>query len=121
MTNAGRRANYEKQNGTTTLTDRQERPLRKAALKAEHHRPRTVIARPRTQRARFGRKRALAFWYRNAYKRYEKQQRQANRRFRLTRNTAPRHDILKVGPSEKAVERSERTRTAARAAGLHVE
>src|SRR5688572_13957751 len=56
-------------------------------------------------------------WQRQGYARYAQDQRRRNRRnrrFKLSRFTTPRDGVVRVGPSEKAVQRSERLRAAAK-------
>ena len=51
MTTAERQAHYVKQNGRVALTPRQQRQIKKTALRLEHGRHRTPANRPSSDRA----------------------------------------------------------------------
>ena len=71
MTTAARQARYEKQNGRMELSPRQQRQIRKAALRLErgrHRKPKVGIGRGQ-EKVR-GRKSSYAHWIRNAYGRW---------------------------------------------------
>jgi hypothetical protein len=88
MTTAERQAHYVKQNGRLALTPRQQRQIRKVALRLEHGRHRKPVNRPKGERASKGRKKAYAEWTSNIYRRWVKQARRQNPKARLGRHTA---------------------------------
>jgi hypothetical protein len=88
MTTAERQAHYVKQNGRLVLTPRQQRQIRKAALRLEHGRYRMPVNRSKGERASKGRKKAYAEWTSNIYQRWVKQARRQNPKAKLGRYTA---------------------------------
>jgi hypothetical protein len=80
-----RRKIYEKDRGTTTLTGRQERRIRKAGNKAEFRRPKTRVQRV-VQRAQPGYKTALRRWQRQQYTKRLEEKQLSNPRARLGRS-----------------------------------
>jgi hypothetical protein len=89
MPTADRQARYEKQNGGSELTARQQRQIRKTALRLEHGRYRIHVDRA-GERATKGRKRAYADWLRDFYRSQLRGMRRQNRRAKLGRYTAGR-------------------------------
>jgi hypothetical protein len=79
MTYASRRERFEKDRGTTRLTNRQERRIRKAGKKAEFRRPKERAARVR-QRVIPGRRKGQALRQRHAYATQLAEERQTNLR-----------------------------------------
>jgi hypothetical protein len=90
MTTADRQALYVKQNGRLELTARQQRRIRKTALRLEHGRHRIHVYRATRERATKGRKQAYADWLRDFYRSQLRAMRRQNRRARLGRYTAGR-------------------------------
>jgi hypothetical protein len=90
MTTADRQAGYHKQNGRSELTPRQQRQIKKAALRLEHGRHRKPVNRPSGERARKGRKRAYSDWLPDFYRSQLRVMRRQNRRAKLGRYTAGR-------------------------------
>ena len=90
MPTADRQARYEKQNGRSELTARQQRQVRKTALRLEHGRHRIHVDRPSADRATKGRKRAYADWLRDFYRSQLRAMQRQNRRAKLGRYTARR-------------------------------
>jgi hypothetical protein len=90
METADRQARYVKQNGRLELTARQQRQMRKTALRLEHGRHRKPVNRPSAERATKGRKRAYADWLRDFYSSQLRGMRRQNRRAKLGRYTAAR-------------------------------
>jgi hypothetical protein len=88
MTTADRQERYSKQNGGPELTPRQQRQIRKTALRLEHGRHRTPVNRPGGERATKGRKRAYADWLRDFYRSQLRGMRRHDRRAKLGRYTA---------------------------------
>jgi hypothetical protein len=72
------------------LTHRQQRQIRKTALRLEHGRHRTHVDRAAVERATKGRKRAYADWLRDFYRSQLRGMRRQNRRAELGRYTAGR-------------------------------
>jgi hypothetical protein len=89
-TTADRQSRYEKQNGRPELTLRQQRQIRKTALRLEHGRHRKPVNRPSGERATKGRKRAYADWLRDFYRSQLRGMRRQDRRAKLGRYTAGR-------------------------------
>ena len=87
MTTAVRQAHYVKQNGRLELTARQQRRIKKTALRLEHGLHRIHVDRA-GERATKGRKRASADWLRDFYRSQLRGMRQQNRRATLGRYTA---------------------------------
>jgi hypothetical protein len=90
MSTADREARYQKQNGHPELTSRQERQIKKTALRLEHGRHRKPVNRPSAERATKGRTRAYADWLRDFYRSQLRGMRRQNRRAKLGRYTAGR-------------------------------
>lgn len=90
MATADREVRYHKQNGRSKLTARQQRRIRKMALRLEHGRHRIHVDRPTGERATKGRKRAYADWLRDFYRSQLRGMRRQNRRAKLGRYTAGR-------------------------------
>jgi hypothetical protein len=90
MPTADRQARYEKQNGSSELTARQQRQIRKTALRLEHGRHRIHVDRATGERATKGRKRAYADWLRDFYRGQLRGMRRHDRRAKLGRYTAGR-------------------------------
>jgi hypothetical protein len=90
ITTADRQSRYEKQNGRPELTLRQQRQIRKTALRLEHGRHRKPVNRPSGERATKGRKRAYADWLRDFYRSQLRGMRRQDRRAKLGRYTAGR-------------------------------
>jgi hypothetical protein len=90
MLTAEREARYQKQNGRLELTVRQQRQIRKTALRLEHGRHRKPMNRPSSERAIKGRKRAYADWLRDFYRGQVRGMRRQDRRAKLGRYTAGR-------------------------------
>ena len=90
MTTADRQERYIKQNGRTELTARQQRQIRKTALRLEHGRHRKPVDRPTAERETKGRKRAYADWLRDFYRSQLRGMRRQDRRAKLGRYTAGR-------------------------------
>jgi hypothetical protein len=87
MTTAERQAHYVKQNGRVALTPRQQRQIKKTALRLEHGRHRTPVNRPSGERAMKGRKRGYADWMRESYGRWLRGARRQNSKAKLGRYT----------------------------------
>jgi hypothetical protein len=90
MSTADRKARYQKQNGRSELTPRQQRQIRKTALRLEHGRHRKPMNQPAGERATKGRKRAYADWLRDFYRSQPRGMRRRSRRAKLGRYTAGR-------------------------------
>ena len=90
MTTADREVRYQKQNGGPELTPRQQRQIRKTALRIEHGRHRVAVNRPSGEGASKGRKRAYADWLRDFYRSQRRGMRRQDHRARLGRYTAGR-------------------------------
>jgi hypothetical protein len=90
MPTATRQSIYVKQNGRPELTPRQQRQIRKTALRLEHGRHRKPVNRPSAERAIKGRKRAYADWLRDFYRSQLRGMRRQDRRAKLGRYTAGR-------------------------------
>jgi hypothetical protein len=90
MPMATRQSIYVKQNGRLDLTPRQQRQIRKTALRLEHGRHRKPVDRPSGERATKGRKRAYADWLRDFYRGQLRGMRRQNPRAKLGRYTAGR-------------------------------
>jgi hypothetical protein len=90
MTTGDREARYQKQNGRAELTSRQQRQIRKTALRIEHGRHRTPVNRPAGERATKGRKQAYADWLRNFYRSQLRGMRRQDHRAKLGRYTVGR-------------------------------
>jgi hypothetical protein len=90
MPTATRQSIYVKQNGRLELTARQQRQIKKTALRLEHGRHRKPVNRPSGERATKGRKRAYADWLRDFYRSQLRGMRRQNRRAKLGRYTAGR-------------------------------
>ena len=90
MPTAEREARYQKQNGRLELTVRQQRRIRKTALRLEHGRHRKPVSRPTGERATKGRKQAYADWLRDFYRSQLRGMRRHDRRAKLGRYTAGR-------------------------------
>jgi hypothetical protein len=90
METAERQAMYVKQDGRPELTRRQQRQIRKTALRLEHGRHRKPVNRPSGERASKGRKRVYADWLRDFYRSQLRGMRRENRRAKLGRYTAAR-------------------------------
>lgn len=90
MTTADREALYRKQNGRAELTARQQRRIRKTALRLEHGRHRVHVDRTAGERATKGRKRAYADWLGDFDRNQLRGMRRQNRRAKLGRYTAGR-------------------------------
>jgi hypothetical protein len=87
MTTAEREARYRKQTGRSELTARQQRQIRKTALRLEHGRHRKPVNRLKGERAVKGRKRAYAEWMREQYSRWLRGARKQNSKIKLGRYT----------------------------------
>lgn len=90
MSTPDREARYHQQNGRPELTPRQQRQIRKTALRLEHGRHRNTVNRPSGERAIKGRKRAYADWLRDFYRGQLRGMRRQDRRAKLGRYTAGR-------------------------------
>jgi hypothetical protein len=90
MATSQRQAHYVKQNGRLALTPRQQRQIRKTALRLEHGRHRKPVNRPKGERASKGRKRLYADWMREQYSRWLQGARRQNSKAKLGRYTPGR-------------------------------
>jgi hypothetical protein len=87
MTTAEREARYKKQTGGRELTPRQQRQIRKTALRLERGRHRKPVNRPKDERASKGRKKAYAEWFSKQYSRWLRDARRHNPKAKLGRYT----------------------------------
>jgi hypothetical protein len=84
------RRGREQQNGRSKLTPRQQRQIRKTALRLEHGRHRTHVDQVTAERATKGWKRAYADWLRDFYRSQLRGMRRRDHRAKLGRYTAGR-------------------------------
>lgn len=90
MTTPDREARYRKQTGRSALTPRQQRQIRKTALRLDHGRRRKPVNRLGGEREIKGRERAYADWLRDFYRSQLRGMRRQDRRAKLGRYTMGR-------------------------------